>query len=222
LVVAGLAAGTVNLLEAPAVLPVARWVERRQVGLVHVLPAPGWLQTVSAVLLLDYTLYLWHILAHRLPLLWRFHLAHHVDLDLDATTGLRFHAGELTLSIPWRIAQICAIGVTPVALRAWQALTLASIMFHHSNSRLPGHLERALSWIFVTPHMHAIHHSVVERQRNSNFSSGLAVWDRLHRTFRADAEPNQVTIGVAGHLNPDGVRLGRVLTLPFTVQTSEL
>lgn len=221
LAVAGLAAATVNLIEAPLVVPVARWIERHDWGLTPAIPAPRSIRTVAAILLLDYTLYLWHILVHRVDVLWRFHLAHHVDLDLDATTGLRFHAGELTLSIPWRVAQIGVIGVTPAALAGWQALTLASVIFHHSNADLPPRVERWLSWLLVTPRMHAIHHSIVEAQRHSNFSSGLAIWDHLHRTFRMDAEASAVTIGVAGYLSPDVVRLQHVLTLPFEKSPAE-
>lgn len=218
LVVAGIAAGTVHALEAPVVVPVARWVTRRGWGITRALRAPQWVRDAVAVLLLDYTLYLWHVLVHRVPFLWRFHLVHHVDLDLDASTGLRFHAGELTLSIPWRAAQIAAIGVTPQALATWQTLTLASVLFHHSNSALPAPVERAVGWVFVTPRMHAIHHSVDPSQRDANFSSGLAWWDRLHRTLRVDASADQVTIGVEGYAAPEDVALGRLLELPFRPQ----
>lgn len=215
LVVAGLAAATTHLIEAPIVVPVARTVARRRLGIVHALPGPGWLRTIAAVVLLDYTLYVWHILVHRVPWLWRFHLVHHVDLDLDATTGLRFHAGELTASIPWRAAQVLAIGATPTALTLWQSLTVASVLFHHSNAALGPRAERILSWIVATPRMHAIHHSVIPAQLHSNYSSGLAIWDRLHGTARFDAEAADVTIGVDGYQDPADVRLARILELPF-------
>ncbi len=120
LIMAGLAAATVRVLETPVVIPAAREVARRRLGLTHRLPGPAWARSLLAVVLLDYTLYLWHILNHRVPSLWRFHLVHHVDLDLDATTALRFHAGELALSVPWRIAQVVAIGVTPACV-GWLA-----------------------------------------------------------------------------------------------------
>lgn len=216
LVVAGLSAATVQTLEAPAVVPLARLVARHRWGVVGRLGGPGWFRDLAAVVLLDYTLYLWHIIVHRVPWLWRFHLVHHVDLDLDASTGLRFHAGEIAASIPWRAAQVLAIGVTPRALAAWQGLTIASILFHHSNTRLPDRVERILSWMVATPKMHAIHHSVDPRQLQSNFSSGLAVWDRLHGTARFDADPAAVTVGVGGHLDPREAALGRILALPFS------
>jgi sterol desaturase/sphingolipid hydroxylase (fatty acid hydroxylase superfamily) len=215
LAVAGLAAAMVQLVELPLVMPAARAVESRGWGLVSHIPAPAWMRGVLAILLLDYTLYLWHILVHRVPWLWRFHLVHHVDLDLDASTGLRFHAGEIAASVPWRAAQVLAIGVTPGALVAWQSLTIASVLFHHSNTRLHRRTEAILSWIVATPRMHAIHHSVNLAQRESNYSSGLAIWDRLHRTARFDAEADEITVGVVGHLDADAARLRRILRLPF-------
>ena len=148
-----------------------------------------------------------------MPWLWRFHLVHHVDLDLDATTGLRFHAGELAASIPWRAAQILVIGVTPGALALWQQLTLACVLFHHSNTRLSDRTERLLSRVVATPRMHTIHHSTDPAHLHSDFSSGLAIWDRLHGTGRV-VEPDALAVGVTGYLSPP-VSLGRALTLPF-------
>ena len=215
LVFAGLAAATVQLMEVPVVMPLARLVERRRWGLVRSV-RPSWLRDLSAILLLDYTLFLWHRAAHQTPWLWRFHLVHHVDLDLDASTGLRFHPGELALSVPWRAAQVAAIGVTPRALSIWQTLTLMSVLFHHSNSRLGERVERMLSVLFTTPAMHAIHHSTDDVNLQSNFSSGLAIWDHLHRTARLRSNRGEaVVIGVPGHLSRDQVRLIAALQLPF-------
>jgi sterol desaturase/sphingolipid hydroxylase (fatty acid hydroxylase superfamily) len=216
LAIPGMAAATVQAVEAPVVLPLARLVERRRWGLVFRLGGPSWLRDLAAIVLLDYTLYLWHIVVHRVRWLWRFHLVHHVDLDLDASTGLRFHAGELSLSVPWRAAQILAIGATPRALTLWQTLTLASVLFHHSNTKWSEGAERRLSWIIATPRMHAIHHSIDPAQLQSNFSSGLAIWDRLHGTARFDSDPSDVVVGVAGHLNPEDAALAQILTLPFS------
>ncbi|MGE0705493.1 MAG: sterol desaturase family protein [Vicinamibacterales bacterium] len=216
LVIAGLAAATVQALEAPAVLPLARMIDRRQCGLTGPMRSRPWLRDLAAILLLDYTLYIWHRIAHRVPWLWRFHLVHHVDLDLDASTGLRFHAGELAASVPWRAAQILAIGVTTRALVLWQGLTIASVLFHHSNIRLSDRLEDIVSWIIATPRMHAIHHSIHPAQLQSNFSSGLAIWDRLHGTARFDARAEEIRVGVPGYLDREDVTLGRILVMPFS------
>lgn len=215
LAVGAIAAVTVSLLETPFTVPVALAATRRGWGITARLRGSSVLRPVVAIVLLDYTLYIWHIATHHAPFLWRFHLVHHVDLDLDASTGIRFHAGELALSVPWRLAQIVAIGVTPATLAIWQALTLASVLFHHSNTALPPAVERALGWFVVTPRMHAIHHSTRQAQRDRNFSSGLAIWDRLHRTLRLDASASDVEIGIAGYREPDTVTLRRILELPI-------
>jgi sterol desaturase/sphingolipid hydroxylase (fatty acid hydroxylase superfamily) len=221
LVVAGIAAATVSILETPFTMPAAALTVDRGWGLTQQLDGPPWIRAIVAIVLLDYTLYIWHIATHRVQALWRFHLVHHVDLDLDASTALRFHAGELALSVPWRLAQVMVIGVSPVTLAVWQSLTLASILFHHSNTALPSALERAVGWIVVTPRMHAIHHSVDLAQRDRNFSSGLACWDRLHRTLRIDAAASEVEIGVPGYLHPPGVTLPKILALPVTAPAGQ-
>src|SRR5215208_1822575 len=103
---------------------------------------------------MDYTLYLWHMLTHRVPALWRFHQVHHCDLDMDASTALRFHFAEMAISVPYRAAQVAVLGVAPRPLSIWQTFLFVSILFHHSNLRLPLWLERRLSWMIVTPRMH--------------------------------------------------------------------
>lgn len=208
-------AAAVHVLETPIVLPFAAFVEGRGIGLLRLVPLPGWLDVVLTCVLMDYTLYVWHVLAHKLPILWRFHLVHHADLDLDASTAVRFHFGELLISIPWRVAQIALIGTTPQALVIWQTATLVSILFHHSNAELPLRLERALSRIVVTPRMHGIHHSVVESEVNSNWSSGLAWWDRLHGTFRLDVPQRDIVIGVPEYRAPRQVSFARMIAFPF-------
>jgi sterol desaturase/sphingolipid hydroxylase (fatty acid hydroxylase superfamily) len=213
-------AAAVQLAETPIVLPVARFVEARGLGFLPLLHLPGWLAVALACVLMDYTLYLWHVLAHKVPWLWRFHLVHHADLDLDASTAIRFHFGELLISIPWRVAQIVVIGTGAQALIIWQTATLVSILFHHSNAALPPALERALSYVVVTPRMHGIHHSVAPSEVNSNWSSGLAVWDRIHRTFRMDVPQTQIVIGVPEYRDPDEVSLARMLAAPILPQRS--
>src|SRR5919198_2117782 len=170
-------------------MPVGLWLANRSQeqhsGFLQSFPVPGFLRPIFAIVLLDYTLYLWHVLTHRVPLLWRFHAIHHADRDLDVTTAVRFHVGEMALSIPFRAAQVRAIGASPRALTLWQALLLASILFHHSNLRLSERADRGLSCLVVTPRLHGIHHAVDPRLRESNWSNGLALWDVLHGTRMA-------------------------------------
>ena len=216
--VASAGALVLQLAEAPLVVPLTRLVERREWGLLKRVRLPAWLEVALACVLLDYTLYVWHVLTHRVPLLWRFHVVHHADLELDASTALRFHFGELALSIPWRAAQVLVIGVTPRALSVWQALLLLSILFHHSNVRLPIAAERRLNRLVVTPRMHGIHHSIVESETSANWSSGLTLWDWLHGTLKLDVPQAAVRIGVPAYRAPVELTVGKILALPFEPQ----
>jgi sterol desaturase/sphingolipid hydroxylase (fatty acid hydroxylase superfamily) len=215
LAVAAVGAAALRVTEKPVADALTALVELRRRGLLKLLGLPAWLEVALAVLLLDYTLYLWHVLTHRVPILWRFHVVHHLDLDLDASTALRFHFAELVLSVPWRAGQILLIGVSPLALSVWQTLLFLSILFHHSNVELPLGLERRLSHFVVTPRMHGIHHSVVKEETDSNWSSGLTAWDRLHGTLRLDVPQREVTIGVPAYRDPEEVGLSEILKLPF-------
>ncbi len=218
LAVAAIGAVTVNLAERPVVSPLARLVERRRFGLLKLVRLPAAIEVALAVALLDYTLYLWHVLTHRVPFLWRFHQVHHADLDMDASTALRFHFGELLLSVPWRAAQVVGLGVCPLALSLWQTGLLLEIMFQHSNVELPPAVETLLAKIVVTPRLHGIHHSIVDDEVNSNWSSGLTIWDWLHRTLRFDVPQDSITIGVPAFPDPTEVEFGELLEMPFVEQ----
>jgi sterol desaturase/sphingolipid hydroxylase (fatty acid hydroxylase superfamily) len=216
LAVAAIGAAALQLAERPLVSRLATIVEERRWGLLKIVNLPVWAEVTIAVVLMDYTLYIWHVLTHRMPFLWRFHLVHHVDLDLDASTALRFHFGELLLSVPWRAAQVLVLGVSPLSLSTWQTFLLISIMFHHSNVRLPIDLENALNRMIVTPRMHGIHHSIVREETDSNWSSGLTIWDRLHGTLRPDLPQDEITIGVPAYRSPEELEFRALLKMPFT------
>lgn len=210
-----LAAATVAVAEKPLVAPLAREVQRNRRGVLNLVRLPVGAQLLLSVLLLDYTLYLWHVLTHRTPLLWRFHKAHHADLDMDASTALRFHAGELLLSVPWRAAQVRLLGISPPALSLWQTVTLMEIIFHHANLRLPVAFERLLCRLIVTPRMHGIHHSSVRQETDSNWSTIFSWPDYLHGTLRLNVPQGGIRIGVASYQEPGQLSLLKVLEIPF-------
>ena len=208
----------VGFLQSPLVKPLAARVDERRLGLAQRLSGPAWLRDAAAFLLLDYTIYVWHVLTHRVPFLWRFHLVHHLDRDLDTTTALRFHTADMALSIPWRAAQVRVCGSSPRALELWQTFFFVSVLFHHSNLRLPLALERLLVRVLTTPRLHGIHHSTVREETDSNWSSGLSIWDRLHGTMRTDVPQDAIAIGVPGYRDPAELALGASLALPFVEQ----
>ena len=215
LAVAGLAAAAMQFVEFPVAMAIAMRAQQKQSGLFQIVPAPEWAKSIAAILLLDYTLYIWHRLTHRVPLLWRFHQVHHVDREMDASTALRFHFGEITLSVAFRAAQVWLIGPAPATYAAWQMFLFFCILLHHANIRLPLAWEQRLARILVTPRLHGIHHSVVPEEVNSNWSSGLTIWDWLHGTLRTTVPQDSIVIGVEGLRGDRDQELGNVLLLPF-------
>jgi sterol desaturase/sphingolipid hydroxylase (fatty acid hydroxylase superfamily) len=213
-----LAAMTLAVVERPIASRLARYVEKRRFGVVKMLRLPRIVETILAVALLDYTLYLWHVLTHKIPVLWRLHQPHHIDLDLDASTAIRFHFAELIVAVVWRAGQFLVIGVGPTSYAAWQMFLLPSILFHHSNVDLSADLDAKVSRLFVTPRMHGIHHSTIREERNSNWSSGLTIWDKLHKTFRTDLPQLQITIGDPAYRSADDVTFASYVRMPFEKQ----
>ena len=179
-------------------VPLTAALHARHIGLLHYFSLPGWAATALAVLLLDYSLWHWHWLNHKVPLFWRFHRVHHMDADMDAFTGLRFHAGELGLSLGYRALQIAVIGASPLAVGLWQLILFVCVLFHHSNTRLPLAFERGLARVIVTPRMHGVHHSIIRREADNNYCSILSLWDRLHGTLRLAIPQREIVIGVGG------------------------
>lgn len=211
----------VTLIQAPLLMPLVRWDAQHGVGLLHLVRWPAAVEIVLAAVLLDYTLWHWHYLNHLVPFLWRFHLVHHVDRDMDASTALRFHFGEQGLSVCWTALQVVVIGPSPAALWIWHMVLVVSILFHHSNTRLSIRLERMLVRVVVTPRMHGIHHSDWRSETNSNWSSVLSVWDYLHGTSLLSVPQESVVVGIPAYRASEEVTIGRILAMPFRRQRAD-
>jgi len=217
----GIALAAVTLLQTPFLVPVAQWVDRRHFGLLNWIALPKPFALAVVVMLLDYTLWIWHRINHVVPFFWRFHLVHHVDRDMDASTAFRFHFGEQALSVGYRILQIAVLGVDPLSLWIWQGLLSVSVVFHHSNSRLPVGLEKLLCRVIVTPRMHGIHHSNYRNEANGNWSSLFSAWDYLHGTVLLGVPQDAITIGVPAYGREQDVTLGKILASPFRRQRQD-
>ena len=202
----------------PAGLFASDWSQTNNFGLLWHLPVPLWLGYVIGFLLLDCTFYYWHFLNHHIPFLWRFHNVHHIDLDLDVSTAVRFHYGEMIFSIGFRSLQVGLLGIPATMFLFYELIFEAATEFHHSNWKMPIHIERFLVKWIVTPRMHGIHHSIVEEETGSNFSVIFAFWDRIHRTIRLNIPQDQITIGVPGYLNFRYQKLPLLWVLPFIKQ----
>ncbi|GGG88207.1 sterol desaturase [Parapedobacter pyrenivorans] len=201
-------------------IPVMVWLAMKNqswhIGLNYLFDATPLIEGAIAFMLLDYSNYLWHILLHKLPILWRFHLVHHCDLDLDVTTAFRFHFGELVGSVLFRGAAVVLIGAGPVAVLIYEIAFEAATQFHHSNLKMPFRLERMLNFFVVTPRMHGIHHSIVKQQTDSNYAIVFSVWDRIHRTVRLNVDQDKIITGVPSYADESELTIGRLFKLPFT------
>lgn len=198
---------------------VAVIAEARGWGLFQNVEVPVWFAILASVVLLDLAIYLQHVMFHAVPLFWRLHMVHHADLDIDVTTGLRFHTVEILLSFGIKAAVVLLLGAPAVAVLVFEVLLNATSMFNHSNIRIPVPVDRVLRWLVVTPDMHRVHHSVYVRETNSNFGFNLPWWDRLLGTYRDQPAKGHtgMTIGLAEFRDERiAERLPRLLTLPIT------
>jgi len=201
------------------VLPVgmALLADERHWGLLTVMALPYWLKVVIAVIILDLSIYLQHVLHHAIPILWRLHMVHHADLDFDVTTGLRFHPIEIILSMGIKLMAVAALGAPALAVLIFEVALNATSMFNHSNIHVPQPIDRVLRLLLVTPDMHRVHHSVIIRETNSNYGFNLPWWDRLFGTYKDQPERGHdgMTIGLSQFRDPKRLTLPQLLILPF-------
>jgi sterol desaturase/sphingolipid hydroxylase (fatty acid hydroxylase superfamily) len=186
-------------------------------GLFPLLGLPAWAAILLGVIVLDLVIYAQHVVFHHVPVLWRLHRMHHADLDIDVTTGVRFHPLEILISLGIKIATVAVLGVPAPAVLIFEVLLNATSMFNHSNVALPRWLEPAARWVVVTPQMHQVHHSIVRAETDSNFGFNLPWWDRLFGTYRAEAAAGEekMVIGLPIFRDVAETRIVRLLTQPF-------
>ena len=211
----------VRLFFSTTVVGFAVIVSQNGWGFLNLLGWPNWLAGIAAVVALDFILYLQHVMFHAVPFLWRFHMMHHADLDVDVTTGARFHLVEIVVSMIIKLAAVALIGASPRAVITFEILLNATSMFNHGNVRMPGGLDRVMRWMVVTPDMHRVHHSVIREETNSNFGFNLPWWDRLLGTYRPAPERGQtgMILGLNQFRDPSQLTLPWMLALPFVGKT---
>jgi sterol desaturase/sphingolipid hydroxylase (fatty acid hydroxylase superfamily) len=207
----------VRLLIPVAAVGVAVIAAQRGWGLLNITPWPAWLEMLAGFLALDLAIYAQHVAFHKVSVLWRLHRMHHADLDIDVSTGLRFHPIEIILSMLIKIAVVILVGVPPIAVVAFEVVLNATSMFNHSNAAMPGWLDRIVRLLVVTPDMHRVHHSVLRHETDSNFGFNLPWWDRLFGTYRPEPQAghDRMTIGLPIFRDPQELRLDRLITQPF-------
>ena len=191
--------------------------QERGWGLLNGVDWPFWLECGLAVVALDLIVYGQHQVFHAVPLLWRFHMMHHSDLDLDVTSGVRFHPVEIVISMVVKSLAVMALGAAPLAVVAFEVVLNGTSLFNHSNVKIPLSVEPVLRWFVVTPDMHRIHHSVDPRETNSNYGFNVPWWDRLFGTYCAEPALGQTGMKIGlEHLGPPVcLNLFMMLRFPF-------
>lgn len=172
------------------------WSAEHQFGVLYWIGGPSWLRVAVAVFLLDAWTYAFHRLSHAIPFFWYFHRLHHQDREMDVTTANRFHLGEITLSSVLRVGVLMLMGCRLEELALFELMLFAVVQFHHANIGVPEWLDRTLRAVIVTPNMHKVHHSVVRREQNANYSSLFSWWDRLARTWQMVPDVSRIKFGV--------------------------
>ncbi|OGQ98243.1 MAG: hypothetical protein A2505_10620 [Deltaproteobacteria bacterium RIFOXYD12_FULL_55_16] len=208
-----------HLLYSSALVALIFSGQEKQLGLLNAWPLPDWLKIVAGILILDFFIYLWHLLTHVLPFLWRFHRVHHSDLNMDVTTGNRFHLGEFLFTGLIRLAVIYTFGIPLAAYLLFEILVNLCVQFHHSSLRVPIRFERMWALLFVPPFLHRIHHSVRIRERDTNYGVIFSLWDRLLGTLLTTVAQEEIVIGLGSHRDIEQLGFWRLLALPFTRNT---
>lgn len=194
-------------------------VEQQGLGLLKAYPLPFWLQVLLGILLLDFFIWLWHLLNHEVPLLWRFHRVHHSDLNMDVSTASRFHLGEILISGLIRLAVIYTFGISLVAYLLFEILVNLAIQFHHSSVRVNPVFEKIWLLLLVPPFVHRIHHSVKIGERDSNYGVIFSLWDRFFGTLRTEVDQAGIVIGIGSHRDFERLGFKDLLVMPFTRPT---
>lgn len=185
-------------------------------GLLNQVTLPTWVEVIAAILILDFAIWVQHMVFHKVPMLWRLHRVHHADRDIDVTTALRFHPIEIAASMAIKIVVVYLIGAPALGVILFEILLNGSAMFNHANMRLPLGVDRVLRRFLVTPDMHRVHHSTLKNETDSNYGFALSIWDRLFGTYTDQPENGHdgMVIGLEWQDDKPS-KLGWSLLLPF-------
>jgi len=206
-----------RLVFPAALVGVALLVQQRGWGLFNQFELFTMPKIIFSVLILDLTIYLQHVMFHSAPLLWRLHMVHHSDMDIDVTTGVRFHPIEILLSMGIKMVVVVLTGAPPASVLIFEIILNGTSMFNHGNVRYPQRIDFFLRLIVVTPEMHRVHHSTIRWETNSNLGFSFPWWDRLFGTYRPQPAKGhlEMTIGLDQYKEPQKLTLPWLIVLPF-------
>jgi sterol desaturase/sphingolipid hydroxylase (fatty acid hydroxylase superfamily) len=206
-----------RLVFPTALIGVALLAQQRGWGLLNQFELSALVKIVSSVLILDLAIYLQHLMFHSAPLLWRLHMVHHSDMDIDVTTGVRFHPIEILLSMGIKMVVVILTGAPPVSVLIFEIILNGTSMFNHGNVRYSQQIDGLLRLLVVTPEMHRVHHSTIRWETNSNLGFSFPWWDRLFGTYRPQPAKGhlEMTIGLDQYKDPQKLTFLWLIALPF-------
>ncbi len=215
IVIAVINAIIIGLLFSGVTLIAADYTEENNFGLVHLLNLNEIQYSVIAFFIMDLWNYIWHRINHKISFLWRFHKMHHSDPNMDATTSVRFHFGEIIISSTLRLAVIFLVGIPIWVLIFYDTTLLMSTIFHHSNIRLPDKVDKLIRAVIVSPNMHKVHHSRIKIETDSNYSSFLTIWDRIFGSFRLKDDYSKINFGLDNYDSKEKQSLAGLIKTPL-------
>lgn len=203
---------------AGAIISVAAYAGTEKAGLLNMADMPQWFRVLATLAFMDLMLYIWHLLNHEMPLLWRFHRVHHTDLNMDVSTATRFHIGELMISAVIKMSLVFFIGADLLSIIIFESAVVLTAQFQHSSLTVSGWFEKIYWVLFVPPSMHRIHHSVVINERNTNYGTIFSLWDRVLGTLRSDVDQGGIKIGVGAFPLENKLNIHHLVIMPFTAR----
>ena len=204
-----------NILFSATIVGTAVYVQKNQLGILNLVEIPTWLKILVTVAFMDFMLYVWHLLNHEMPLLWRFHRVHHSDLNMDVSSATRFHIGELAISAFIKISVIFFLGASALGVLIFESAVVLFAQFEHSSLTVPKWFETIYWILFVPPSMHRIHHSVIIKERNTNYGTIFSLWDRFLGTLLTGVDQKRIRIGVGAYRKPEKLNFHQLLVMPF-------
>lgn len=207
----------VNFVLAFILVKSANWTTEHDFGIINWLPEmPVIIYTIIGLLVLDLIgAYFIHWLEHQVKWMWRFHLIHHSDRNVDTTSANRHHPGESVFRFVFTTIAVVITGAPMWMVFMYQAMSVLLSQFNHANIALPKKWDNALSWIFITPDMHHVHHHYVLPYTDSNFGNIFSIWDRLFGTY-TDLERSKLVYGIDTYMDPkENEPIGSLLKIPF-------
>jgi len=202
---------------AGVLLLTASFVTANEFGLLYLIELPLWAQVIVGILLLDLIgAYFIHWTEHKVTWMWKFHLVHHSDMTVDVTTGLRHHPGETVFRIAFTIMAVVIVGAPIGIVMLYQSLSVLFAHITHANINMPRSIDKVLSFVFITPNMHKVHHHYTQPLTDTNFGNIFSIWDRIFGTFASVEDISTLKYGIDTHMDEEeNNRLGNLLKIPF-------